>query len=121
MAVKPLALVVTCGCGERGRVLPGEIWTCPGCGRQYGTDAVQEDYAALVRRINAIKLRAILGMAVIVAVWIPLAILLGGEVWFTGAVVLAVFYLGYGPRVKREVRRTLRTLPTWTVRELGDD
>lgn len=119
--MKPLALVVTCGCGERGRLLPGETWTCPACAKTYGTDAVEDDYAAFVRHVNRIKLRAILGTAIIVAIWIPLAIVLGGEVWLTGAVVLAVFYFWYGPKVKRDVRRTLRNLPRWTVRELGDD
>lgn len=117
-AVKPLALVVTCGCGERGRVLPGESWTCPSCGRSYGTgDVPQEEYAAIVRDVNRTKLRAIVGMAVIAAVFVPLGIILGGEVWMTGAVVLAAFYFWYGPRVKRDVRRILRDLPRWEIRE----
>ncbi len=116
--MKPLALVVTCGCGGRGRVLPGEGWTCPSCGRTYETvDVLGEEYAAVVREVNRTKLRAIAGFAVIVAVFVPLGLVLGSELWITGAVVLAVFYFAYGPKVKRDVRRIVRDLPRWTVRE----
>jgi hypothetical protein len=122
IAVKPLALVVTCGCGERGRVMPGETWSCPACGRTYGTgDVPEEEYAAVVREVNRTKLRAIGGMAVIAAIFFPLGFILGGELWLTGIVLLAVFYFGYGPKVKRDVRRIIRTLPHWTIREMGDD
>lgn len=116
--MKPLALVVTCGCGERGRVLPGQPWTCPVCGRAYETsDIPAGEYAALVRDVNRAKLTAIAGFAGLLAVFLPLGFVLGPELWLTGAVVLAAFYFWYGPRVKRQVRRIVADLPRWTVRE----
>ena len=119
--MKPLALVITCGCGGRGRVLPAETWTCSSCGRTYQTAGVPGDeYAAIVRDVNRTKLMAIAGFAAIVAVFLPLGLLLGSELWITGAVVLAVFYFAYGPKVKRDVRRILRDLPRWEVTEEGE-
>jgi len=116
--VKPLALVVSCGCGERGRVEPGAPWSCPACGRTYDTaDIPGDEYAAIASEVNRTKLRALIGFAVIAAVFVPLGFLLGAELWITGAVVLAVFYFAYGPKLKRDVRRIVRDLPLWEVRE----
>ncbi len=117
---KPLALVVTCGCGGRGRVQPGETWSCPACGRSFETtDVPGAEYAAIAREVNQAKLRAFAGFAVIAAVFVPLGFVLGPELWITGAVVLAVFYFAYGPKLKRDVRRIVADLPSWTVRERG--
>jgi hypothetical protein len=116
--VKPLALVVSCGCGERGRVEPGASWSCPVCGRTYDTaDIPGDEYAAVASEVNRTKLRALIGFAVIAAVFVPLGFLLGAELWITGAVVLAVFYFAYGPKLKRDVRRIVRDLPLWEIRE----
>ena len=115
--MKPLALIVTCDCGEHGRVEPGATWSCPSCGRTYETaDIPGDEYAAVASEVNRTKLRALVGFAVIVAVFVPLGFLLGAELWITGAVVLAVFYFAYGPKLKRDVRRIVRDLPRWEVR-----
>lgn len=116
--VKPLGLVVTCGCGGLGRVEPGATWSCPSCGRTYETaDIPGDEYAAVASEVNRTKLRALAGFAVIAAVFVPLGFVLGAELWITGAVVLAVFYFAYGPKLKRDVRRIVGGLPRWTVRE----
>lgn len=121
-AVGPLALVVSCGCGERGRVMPGEVWTCPACGRSYGTSEVPgEEYAEVVRRVNRAKLMALSGIVVIVVLFVPLGLALGAQLWVTGMVLLAVWYFWYGPRHKRVVRRILRDLPQWEVHEQDGD
>ncbi len=120
-SVKPLALVVTCGCGGRGRVQPGDAWSCPSCGRTYGTAEIPgEEYAAVGREVTRAKLRALTGFGVIVAAFLPLGFLLGAELWITGAVLLAVFYFAYGPKLKRDVRRMVGDLPRWTVEERDD-
>ncbi len=115
-----LRLAVRCPCGQVGRCLPGEIWTCEGCGRSWDSAGVpRAEYDALCAAIRRLKLLGVSGLVVAVVVFLPLVLFVSQSLLLVGLTLLAVYYFWFGPYYQRRVRQLRRSLPRWELRTPG--
>jgi hypothetical protein len=106
---------VTCECGEV-RALPyGERWVCDTCGRAWNTQQIPaEEYRALERAFRRYQLQAIVFVAVMLAVFAPLIVLVDVRVGISGLIIFFAWAFLLRPRQRAKLLEKARG-PRWEL------
>lgn len=116
-SVKGPPITVRCDCGHVRAVPYGEAWSCEDCGRRWNTGQVPaEQYEAILERIRRFKIQAVRGGMVIAGVCVFLSIVVQPSILLLLPVALAIWYMWFWPRRRKEMREFARSSPTWNLR-----
>jgi hypothetical protein len=110
-------VTITCDCGAAERVEYGGRWTCEACGRTWNTAQIpREEYEGLLRAVRRFRLQVVAFLAVMAAVFIPLALFVNDGFLFVAFIVSFAWITLYMPRLRRKVRRVAAEAPEWRLR-----
>jgi hypothetical protein len=94
----------------------GQVWACEACGRRWNTGQIpSEEYWGIMRQMRRYRLQVVAVALLVVAIFVPLAILVSQRLFLFVPVVLGGWFLWYMPFWRRKVRRRARDLPKWTL------
>jgi hypothetical protein len=115
--VRAPLITISCDCGETNRVAYGERWRCESCGRNWNTAQIPADeYWGLMREMRRLRL-SVIGVAVGVAgAFTLLALLVSQALFLLLPFVLSGWFLWYMPWWRRQLRRRVRSRPSWQLR-----
>jgi hypothetical protein len=115
--VKVPPITVTCDCGEVRWLQYGDQWQCETCGRRWNTAQIPRDeYQVIERAVQRYKLQTIAFIAVMLAVFVPLMVLVDPRIGVTGLIIFFAWAFLLRPLRQRRLLATVRSASEWQLR-----